>query len=103
MEETLDEIADGDKDWKTVLTSFYSDLKKKLDTAAGDGEGKFAIGGMRANLPTDTDIECQNCGRHLQIRNGATGVFLGCSGYGLPQKERCTQDDEPGDWRRGRK
>ena len=90
MEETLDEIADGGKDWKTVLTSFYADLKKKLDTA-GDGEGKYAIGGMRANLPTDTDIECQNCGRHLQIRNGATGVFLGCSGYGLPQKERCTQ------------
>jgi DNA topoisomerase-1 len=91
MEETLDEIADGGKDWKTVLTSFYADLKKKLDTAAGDGEGKYAIGGMRANLPTNTDIECQNCGRHLQIRNGATGVFLGCSGYGLPQKERCTQ------------
>jgi DNA topoisomerase-1 len=91
MEETLDEIADGGKDWKTVLTLFYSDLKKKLDTAAGDGEGKYAIGGMRANLPTDTDIECQICGRHLQIRNGATGVFLGCSGYGLSQKIRCTQ------------
>jgi len=91
MEETLDEIADGGKDWKTVLTSFYADLRKKLDTAAGDGEGKYAIGGMRANLPTDTDIECQYCGRHLQIRNGVTGVFLGCSGYGLPQKERCTQ------------
>ena len=52
MEETLDEIADGGKDWKTVLTSFYADLRKKLDTAAGDGEGKYAIGGMRANLPT---------------------------------------------------
>jgi DNA topoisomerase-1 len=26
----------------------------------------------------------------LQIRNGSTGVFLGCSGYGLPPKERCT-------------
>jgi DNA topoisomerase-1 len=91
MEETLDEIAGGGKDWKMVLTAFYVDLKKKLDTAAGEGEGKYAIGGMRANLPTDTDIECQNCGRYLQIRNGATGVFLGCSGYGLPQKERCTQ------------
>ena len=29
MEETLDEIADGGKDWKTVLTSFYADLKKR--------------------------------------------------------------------------
>src|SRR3546814_2196919 len=27
----------------------------------------------------------------MRIRTGATGVFLGCSGYGLPPKERCTQ------------
>ena len=91
MEVTLDEIADGHRSWKTVLNDFYSNLKEKLDAAAGEGEGKSAIGGMRANLPTDTNIECPNCKRNLQIRNGATGVFLGCSGYGLSQKERCRQ------------
>jgi DNA topoisomerase-1 len=26
----------------------------------------------------------------MQIRTGGTGVFLGCSGYSLPPKERCT-------------
>jgi DNA topoisomerase-1 len=26
----------------------------------------------------------------MQIRTGSTGVFLGCSGYSLPPKERCT-------------
>ncbi len=26
----------------------------------------------------------------MQIRTGSTGVFLGCSGYALPPKERCT-------------
>ena len=91
MEETLDEIAHGGRDWKSVLDDFYSDFKQKLEAAEGQGEGKNAIGGMRANLPTDTDIECPNCGRQMQIRNGATGIFLGCSGYGLPQKERCKQ------------
>ncbi len=91
MEKTLDEIAGGNKDWKTVLNEFYSDFKQKLRAAEGEGEGKSAIGGMRANLPTDTNVECPNCSRHMQIRNGATGVFLGCSGYGLPPKERCTQ------------
>lgn len=25
----------------------------------------------------------------MQIRTGTTGVFLGCSGYNLPPKERC--------------
>jgi DNA topoisomerase-1 len=44
---------------------------------------------MRANDPTDTDIACSNCGRPMQIRTGSTGVFLGCSGYALPPKERC--------------
>jgi DNA topoisomerase-1 len=44
---------------------------------------------MRANDPTETDINCPSCGRKMQIRTGSTGVFLGCSGYALPPKERC--------------
>jgi DNA topoisomerase-1 len=44
---------------------------------------------MRSNSPTDTDIECPKCGRHMQVRTASTGVFLGCSGYALPPKERC--------------
>ena len=91
MEETLDQIASGGKDWKVVLNEFYSDFRQKLEAATGEGEGKTAVGGMRTNSPTNTDIECQNCGRYMQIRNGATGVFLGCSGYGLTPKERCTK------------
>ena len=27
----------------------------------------------------------------MQVRSASTGVFLGCSGYSLPPKERCTQ------------
>ncbi|NNC98780.1 MAG: DNA topoisomerase I subunit omega, partial [Gammaproteobacteria bacterium] len=27
----------------------------------------------------------------MQVRTGSTGVFLGCSGYALPPKERCKQ------------
>jgi len=91
MEETLDEVADGRKDWKDVLDEFYSDFCVQLEAARGEGEGKSAVGGMRANIPTDTDIACPQCGRHMQVRTGATGVFLGCSGYGLSPKERCTQ------------
>ena len=83
MEETLDEIASGSLDWKNVLDDFYRDFAVKLEKA-GDAEQ-----GMRANSPTDTDIECPKCGRHMQIRTASTGVFLGCSGYGLPPKERC--------------
>ena len=56
----------------------------KLETARDKDSG------MRTNEPTDTDVPCGTCGRHLQIRTGSTGVFLGCSGYGLKPKERCT-------------
>nr|MBP6723867.1 topoisomerase DNA-binding C4 zinc finger domain-containing protein [Halioglobus sp.] len=47
--------------------------------------------GMQPNEPTMTDIPCSKCGRPMQIRTASTGVFLGCSGYALPPKERCKQ------------
>ncbi|MFZ5722733.1 MAG: type I DNA topoisomerase [Pseudomonadota bacterium] len=90
MEEQLDEVAGGKRDWQDVLDEFYADFRKKLKKAGGKGEGKEAVGGMRANLPVETGIACPTCGRKMQIRYGSTGVFLGCSGYALPPKERCT-------------
>jgi DNA topoisomerase-1 len=46
---------------------------------------------MQSNAPTMTDIPCKACGRPMQIRTASTGVFLGCSGYALPPKERCKE------------
>ncbi len=84
MEEKLDDIADGEVNWTQVLDNFYDGFTQQLNKAGEED-------GMRPNTPVDTDIDCPNCGRHMQIRNGSTGVFLGCSGYSLPPKERCTQ------------
>lgn len=83
MEEKLDHVADGDLNWKNVLNEFYNDFQNKLEVA--DSED-----GMRPNDPVNTNIECPTCSRNMQIRTGSTGVFLGCSGYSLPPKERCT-------------
>jgi len=83
MEGHLDDIAQGKLNWLRVLDEFYADFRKQLDQAQAED------GGMRANDPTETDIKCPQCGRNMQIRTGATGVFLGCSGYNLPPKERC--------------
>ena len=93
MEEALDEVATGQLDWKRLLDRFYGDFSKKLEAAEG------SAGGMRENQPTDTDIPCPQCGRPMQIRTASTGVFLGCSGYALPPKERCkcTINLVPGD------
>ncbi|MDZ5602350.1 type I DNA topoisomerase [Pseudomonas sp. RP23018S] len=93
MEEHLDDVAHGERDWKNVLDEFYGDFSKKLLTA------EAAENGMRANLPTMTNIACKECGRPMMIRTASTGVFLGCSGYTLPPKERCkaTVNLVPGD------
>lgn len=82
MEERLDEISEGDKDWKNVLNDFYHEFYEKLEAAKKED-------GMRGNEPVMTDIKCPSCGRHMMIRNAGTGVFLGCEGYSLPPKERC--------------
>ncbi len=83
MEEHLDDVAQGEREWKHVLDEFYGDFKKKLEVAAETDSG------MRANQPTPTDIACRECARPMMIRTASTGVFLGCSGYSLPPKERC--------------
>ena len=83
MEENLDAVAQGAQDWKNLLDTFYGDFKQKLEIAAA------TTGGMRTNQPTLTDIPCKLCGRPMMIRTASTGVFLGCSGYNLPPKERC--------------
>ena len=86
MEEALDAVADGKKNWKSLLDDFYSDFTEKLNDARSESSE-----GMRANDPVETDIPCTTCGRNMQIRTASTGVFLGCSGYALPPKERCKE------------
>ena len=81
MEEDLDEIADAKSEWKGVLDDFYHGFKAKLQDASQT---------MRTNEPVPTKIMCEKCGRPMAIRTGRTGVFLGCTGYNLDKKERCT-------------
>ncbi len=95
MENSLDVIAEGALDWKVQLDNFYRDFKATLEKAESDASS----GGMRSNQMILTDIDCPDCGRKMGIRTATTGVFLGCSGYALPPKERCkkTINLVPGD------
>lgn len=83
MELSLDVVAGGKKDWIELLNEFYEGFSETL-LKAKDPET-----GMRRNEPVETDISCSKCERNMQIRTGSTGVFMGCSGYALPPKERC--------------
>jgi len=83
MEEALDDVANGQRGWKELLDEFYRDFSAELEQA------EDAEQGMEPNRPTETDIPCPQCARPMMIRTASTGVFLGCSGYALPPKERC--------------
>lgn len=85
MEKLLDKIADGNKNWKTVLDDFYAGFSKQLALARDN-----MISAKAKPIVCD-DIKCKKCGRQMQFKIVATGAFLGCSGYMLPPAERCTQ------------
>lgn len=85
MEDQLDQIANDKAEWKVALDNFFKDFSGQLEKAEKDPEE----GGMRPNQMVLTSIDCPTCGRKMGIRTASTGVFLGCSGYALPPKERC--------------
>ncbi|EGQ8804436.1 TPA: type I DNA topoisomerase [Vibrio parahaemolyticus] len=93
MEQKLDQIAEGEVNWKAVLDNFFADFTGDLEKAELDE----SEGGMKLNHIVMTDIECPTCGRPMGIRTASTGVFLGCSGYALPPKERCKTTINLGD------
>ena len=87
MEDNLDQVANDQAEWRAVLDHFFTDFSDQLQKADKDPEE----GGMQPNQMVLTSIECPTCQRHMGIRTATTGVFLGCSGYALPPKERCKQ------------
>lgn len=71
MEDDLDEIADGHKEWRNVISNFYSGFQHDLDKA------NEAL----KTLVEETDIVCDKCGSKMVIRQGKYGKFLACSNY----------------------
>ena len=85
MEDSLDQVANNRPSGKPCWTNSSANSASSLETAEKDPEE----GGMRPNQMVLTSIDCPTCGRPMGIRTASTGVFLGCSGYALPPKERC--------------
>ncbi len=76
MEEQLDEVEKGEKDWKKVLEDFYGPFDKSLH------EAESALDGERIRIPAEeTDEVCDVCGRKMVIKTGKFGRFLACPGY----------------------
>jgi DNA topoisomerase-1 len=72
MEEELDEIAEGKRDYLTVVRDFWKDFEQKVDTAKKGAE----------KVQEETDILCSVCGEaNMVIKWGRNGKFLACPRY----------------------
>lgn len=72
MEKDLDEIAEGNEDYKKMLKDFYDNFAPLVDNAFKNMEKK---------KPEETGEKCPECGSPLVIRKGKYGQFTACSNY----------------------
>ncbi len=74
LENQLDDIAGGKREWKPVMQQFWKGFDKEV-------KAKEDI--PRAELTAENlDEICPKCGAHqLQIKFGKRGRFIACSGY----------------------
>jgi len=76
MENDLDEVEQGEKDWVKSLHEFYDDFAATLSKAEDAMEGK------RVKVPDEeTDIVCELCGRNMVVKFSRFGKFLACPGF----------------------
>jgi DNA topoisomerase-1 len=71
MEEALDQVAEGKKDWHVLLADFTGGFYPALEKAAKDMEKQVI----------DSGLACPKCGKPMQVKYGRTGEFLACTGY----------------------
>ena len=74
MEKQLDEVENGNVEWKEVLRNFYPKLKEELENAEKNLE-KISI------KEEVTDEKCENCGANLVVKYGPYGKFLACPNF----------------------
>ncbi len=88
MEEKLDEVSQGEREWVPMLREFYVPFEQEL-LAANEN--------MPRVKPEDeaTDEICENCGSPMVIKAGRFGRFLACTGY--PQCKNTRQVKVAGD------
>jgi len=70
----LDEIENGNTDWKNIFRDFYTPFAKTLEIAE-EKIGKVEL------ADEESDIACEKCGRMLVYKQGRFGKFLACPGY----------------------
>lgn len=74
LEDELDEIARGEKEWKPLLKEFWQPFKHLVDEIEETVQRKDVT-------QEKLKEKCPKCGKPLSIRLGRRGRFVGCTGY----------------------
>ncbi|MEI7634547.1 MAG: type I DNA topoisomerase [bacterium] len=75
MEEKLDEVEEGVRDWRALLDEFYCEFKDRLESAQQNMKSV-----KRQEIPTV--IPCDKCGQaNMVVKWGRNGQFLACPRY----------------------
>jgi DNA topoisomerase-1 len=69
LEEELDEISNGEREWVPVLKEFWKDFARDLKSKEKVSRG------------SPLEESCPKCGKQLFLQNSRRGLFVGCSGY----------------------
>ena len=74
MEKKLDDVAQGEVDWRYLLEQFYDPFIDTLQRVEKEA--------ARVKVPEEiTDIVCENCGAFMAVKHGRFGSFLGCTKF----------------------
>lgn len=73
MEEELDDVSRGEREWVPMLSEFYGPFQKALEEAQESMP--------RRKVEEETDEVCDVCGKPMVIKTGRFGRFLACTGF----------------------
>lgn len=73
MESQLDQIEEGNVEWKKVVEEFYSPLAEAIRVAIEKIE--------KVNMDEETDEICELCSSNMVIKYGRFGKFMACKNY----------------------
>lgn len=73
MENQLDEIEEGNIEWKAVVSEAYEPLREAIEKAIESIE--------KINMDEETDEICETCGENMVIKYGRFGKFMACKRY----------------------
>lgn len=74
MEDKLDTIEEGGKEWQKIVGDFYKPFEDELKTALADD--------YVDRTPDEvSDVKCDKCGAMMVIKTGKYGKFLACPNF----------------------